>query len=349
MHRSVVSAASGTGGMCPGRHWAVLRAMPGRSIAGGLQRTGRARSGRLVRRRPATCRPAARPTRALGGGRALRGTPLSSGDRIAAVVRACARMQRIASLTVIEELVAAHPDGCGVGSCLSSKYGRLAAAGVGGTGVPPWPVIDALLATADEVLPDTLRPGPLPAALARRPSACCGGSSSQGLGWWSPPDRGPVRRSEPAGSARAWTLTPSAGRRTRSRIAVGCESRASPPAHPLDRTPRNRTVRCPDIRVREHYDRAMITTIVMVSGRAATGSRTSLRRSPISTVSARCTRWPAMSITIAIVRVRDFEQIADVSRRSAVQGPGVRHTTTQVAFRAYSRHDLDAAFSIGAD
>ncbi len=28
---------------------------------------------------------------------------------------------------------------------------------------------------------------------------------------------------------------------------------------------------------------------------------------------------------------------------------GVVHTDTHVAFRAYSRHDLDAAFSIGLD
>jgi DNA polymerase-3 subunit epsilon len=46
------------------------------------------------------------------------------------------------------------------------KYGRLAAAGVAERGVPPWTVIDSLLATADAVLPDTLRPGPLPSALA---------------------------------------------------------------------------------------------------------------------------------------------------------------------------------------
>jgi DNA polymerase-3 subunit epsilon len=75
-------------------------------------------------------------------------------------------MQRIASLTVIEELVAAHPDGCGGWELAVIKYGRLAAAGVAERGVPPWTVIDALLATADAVLPDTLRPGPLPAALA---------------------------------------------------------------------------------------------------------------------------------------------------------------------------------------
>jgi DNA polymerase-3 subunit epsilon len=75
-------------------------------------------------------------------------------------------MQRIASLTIIEELVAAHPDGSGGWELSVVKYGRLAAAGVAGRGVLPWPVIDVLRATADTVLPDSLRPGPTPAALA---------------------------------------------------------------------------------------------------------------------------------------------------------------------------------------
>jgi DNA polymerase-3 subunit epsilon len=87
-------------------------------------------------------------------------------DRIASVVRACARMQRIASLTVIEELVAARPDGNGGWELAVVRRGRLAASGVAARGVPPWPVIDALLATADVVLAAGLRPGPLPAALA---------------------------------------------------------------------------------------------------------------------------------------------------------------------------------------
>ena len=50
---------------------------------------------------------------------------------------------------------------------------------------------------------------------------------------------------------------------------------------------------------------------------------------------------------IAIVRVRDFEQIADVIAGRISKVPGVLGTDTHVAFRAYSRHDLDAAFAIG--
>jgi DNA polymerase-3 subunit epsilon len=72
-------------------------------------------------------------------------------DRIATVVRACARMQRLRSVSAIEELVAARPDGAGGWQISVVRRGRLAAAGVAARGVPPWSVIEALLATADAV------------------------------------------------------------------------------------------------------------------------------------------------------------------------------------------------------
>jgi DNA-binding Lrp family transcriptional regulator len=50
---------------------------------------------------------------------------------------------------------------------------------------------------------------------------------------------------------------------------------------------------------------------------------------------------------IAVVRVREFEQVADVIAGRLSKVRGVLHTDTHIAFRAYSRHDLDAAFAIG--
>jgi DNA-binding Lrp family transcriptional regulator len=50
---------------------------------------------------------------------------------------------------------------------------------------------------------------------------------------------------------------------------------------------------------------------------------------------------------IAIIRVREFDQIADVIARKISKVPGVLNTETHVAFRAYSQHDLEEAFSIG--
>ena len=50
---------------------------------------------------------------------------------------------------------------------------------------------------------------------------------------------------------------------------------------------------------------------------------------------------------IATVRVREFDQIAEVIAGGIDKVPGVVNTDTHIAFRAYSKHDLDAAFSIG--
>ncbi|MFS8478492.1 MAG: Lrp/AsnC ligand binding domain-containing protein [Micromonosporaceae bacterium] len=50
---------------------------------------------------------------------------------------------------------------------------------------------------------------------------------------------------------------------------------------------------------------------------------------------------------IAMVRVREFDQIADVIAGGISKMPGVLNTETHIAFRAYSKHDLEEAFSIG--
>ncbi|MDT4916575.1 MAG: polymerase subunit epsilon [Pseudonocardiales bacterium] len=72
-------------------------------------------------------------------------------DRIATVVRACARMQRLAALHTIAELVAARPDGAGGWELAVIRSGRLAAAAHAERGVRPGPVVEALQATADVV------------------------------------------------------------------------------------------------------------------------------------------------------------------------------------------------------
>jgi DNA-binding Lrp family transcriptional regulator len=52
---------------------------------------------------------------------------------------------------------------------------------------------------------------------------------------------------------------------------------------------------------------------------------------------------------IAVVRVREFEQIAEVIAGRINKVPGVLETDTHIAFRSYSRHDLEAAFAIGLE
>jgi len=50
---------------------------------------------------------------------------------------------------------------------------------------------------------------------------------------------------------------------------------------------------------------------------------------------------------IAIVRVREFDQIAEVIAGGISKVDGVINTDTHIAFRAYSHHDLEEAFAIG--
>lgn len=52
---------------------------------------------------------------------------------------------------------------------------------------------------------------------------------------------------------------------------------------------------------------------------------------------------------IAVVRVREFDAIAEVIAGRLSKVAGVVHTDTHIAFRAYSRHDLEATFSIGVE
>jgi DNA-binding Lrp family transcriptional regulator len=51
---------------------------------------------------------------------------------------------------------------------------------------------------------------------------------------------------------------------------------------------------------------------------------------------------------VAIIRVPRHEQLADVVTGQLVTLPGVTRTQTMVAFEVFSRHDLEAMFSIGS-
>ncbi|MEZ2371433.1 Lrp/AsnC family transcriptional regulator [Arthrobacter sp. RCC_34] len=52
---------------------------------------------------------------------------------------------------------------------------------------------------------------------------------------------------------------------------------------------------------------------------------------------------------IAIAKVSKHEDLADVIADRLSKVPAVVHTTTHIAFRSYSKEDLDEAFSMGID
>jgi len=73
-------------------------------------------------------------------------------DRIATLVRSCARMQALTSLHRVSELVAAKPDGSGGWDLAVIRRGRLVAAEHAACWISPMPLIDSMLATAEVVL-----------------------------------------------------------------------------------------------------------------------------------------------------------------------------------------------------
>jgi len=143
-------------------------------------------------------------------------------DRIATLVRSCARMQALAGLTRIEQLVAARPDGNGGWELSVIRRGRLVSAGVAPRGVPPMPVVDSLLATAEAVPPgsvaviepDEAEPGSLASAASVEEAELL-------LRWLTEPGTRLVAASQPwhspaAGAARfrSWLAGADGGRRS---------------------------------------------------------------------------------------------------------------------------------------
>ena len=51
---------------------------------------------------------------------------------------------------------------------------------------------------------------------------------------------------------------------------------------------------------------------------------------------------------VVIVRVPGVDGVAEVVRNRVTQLAGIRRTHTMLAFEAFSRHDLESLFSIGA-
>jgi DNA polymerase III subunit epsilon len=85
-----------------------------------------------------------------------------SRDHTVSAVEVLWRGQRLRALAALPELVAAAPDGDGGWQLAVVRRGQLAAAGSARRGVPPMPVVDAVRAGAQVVLP---QPAPLGGAL----------------------------------------------------------------------------------------------------------------------------------------------------------------------------------------
>ncbi|HZA05759.1 MAG TPA: Lrp/AsnC ligand binding domain-containing protein [Propionibacteriaceae bacterium] len=90
----------------------------------------------------------------------------------------------------------------------------------------------------------------------------------------------------------------------------------------------------------------MITSIVMISCDVARIPEVAQEIADLPAVSEVYSTTGTVDL-IALVRVREFDEVADVIAGGIAKVSGVRHTDTHIAFRAYSRHDLAATFAIG--
>ncbi|HVE74750.1 MAG TPA: DEDD exonuclease domain-containing protein [Mycobacteriales bacterium] len=117
-------------------------------------------------------------------------------DRLAAFVRAAARLQRLSSLTAVPELVAARPTADLGWELAVVRHGRLVAAGTVPRGAHPAPYVDALVATGETI---STGPGPLPAATAEEVECVLRWLEADGTrlvrlqGCWSSPAFGAAR------------------------------------------------------------------------------------------------------------------------------------------------------------
>jgi len=132
-------------------------------------------------------------------------------SRLAALLRATIRMQRLHSLTTIAELVAARPAAKGGWELAVVRHGRLVAAGVSPPGTHPRPVIEVLLASAETVRPG---PGPTPCASAEE--------TERVLAWLERDGTRLVQTSD------GWAL-PAAGASRFRNLLTKCEQAATQP------------------------------------------------------------------------------------------------------------------------
>ncbi len=129
-------------------------------------------------------------------------------DHTAAAVETTWRGQRLQALAAVDELIAARPDGRGGWELAVIRHGQLAAAGCARRGVPPMPVVEAITAAAQTILPTQ---APLGGALVEETALICRWLAGPGVRIVS---TGGLERSDPGSDTAPGYASP-----------VGCAAR----------------------------------------------------------------------------------------------------------------------------
>jgi DNA-binding Lrp family transcriptional regulator len=91
---------------------------------------------------------------------------------------------------------------------------------------------------------------------------------------------------------------------------------------------------------------AVITAIVLIEADVAAIPEVAERIADIEGVTEVYSVTGGVDL-IAIVRVREHDRLAEVIADRLNKVSGVTATETHIAFRTYTRHDLEAAFALG--
>jgi DNA polymerase-3 subunit epsilon len=148
-------------------------------------------------------------------------------DHAAAAIDVLWRGQRLRALAGVGELVAAQPDDSGDGSggwrLAVVRRGQLAAAGTARRGVPPMPVVEALRASAQAILPTA---APLGGALVEETALIARWLAQPGVRIVRVETRDQTGWASPLGSAGPWASWAASARSAR----LAAEQRVTTPA-----------------------------------------------------------------------------------------------------------------------
>jgi DNA-binding Lrp family transcriptional regulator len=93
---------------------------------------------------------------------------------------------------------------------------------------------------------------------------------------------------------------------------------------------------------------AMVTAIVLINARRDMVNETAQELTKLTGISEVYSVAGPYDL-VAVIRARNNEEMADIVTGSMLRMVGIEKTTTLVAFRTYSRHDLERMFSIGME
>jgi DNA polymerase-3 subunit epsilon len=146
-------------------------------------------------------------------------------ERLARLVDAASRSQRLGSLAGLREFVAAQTTATGAWEIHVIRHGRLAGAAVSEPGVDPRPIVEALVATAEAVA--------LPTGTSTSPTAALTEETERILHWLDGDGTRLVRLEAVDGVEQGWLSPAHAAGAVRARLRAARVSAPVPGAHRL--------------------------------------------------------------------------------------------------------------------